>query len=146
MDEINKQLSDLGFSPEEISKQLVSMGISLDEIAKKFASLSLPGILLAATFTTFGGTGLIVTLATALSGSIGVIGDSLTGYGIEIILATFYVERSKTEILDNLLKEIDILPVTDSLKLKIKSQLSQEKAPDNNIIDTPPIITIVVED
>jgi hypothetical protein len=106
----------------------------------------LPGILLAATFTTFGGTGLIVTLATALSGSIGVIGDSLTGYGIEIILATFYVERSKTEILDNLLKEIDILPVTDSLKLKIKSQLSQEKAPDNNIIDTPPIITIVVED
>ena len=107
MDEINKQLSDLGFSPEEISKQLVSMGISLDEIAKKFASLSLPGILLAATFTTFGGTGLIVTLATALSGSIGVIGDGLTGYGIEIILATFYVERSKTEILDNLLKEID---------------------------------------
>ena len=95
MDEINKQLSDLGFSPEEISKQLVSMGISLDEIAKKFASLSLPGILLAATFTTFGGTGLIVTLATALSGSIGVIGDGLTGYGIEIILATFYVERSK---------------------------------------------------
>jgi hypothetical protein len=146
MDEINKQLSDLGISPEEISKQLVSMGISLDEIAKKFASVGLPGILLATTFTTFGGTGLIVTLATALSGSIGVIGDSLTGYGIEIILGTFYIERSKTEILDNLLKEIDILPVTESLKLKIKSQLSQEKNLDNNVIDTPPIITIVVED
>ncbi|AFW93268.1 hypothetical protein VB638_14770 [Dolichospermum sp. UHCC 0684] len=131
MDELNKQLSAFGISPEEISKQLSSMGISFDEIAKKTASIGVPSIILAVAFTSFGGTGLTVTLATALAGSIGVIGDNLTGYGIEMILTTVYVERRKTEAEEALYREIDILPLTDALKIKLKSQLAQVKVTDN---------------
>ncbi|MFM6355359.1 MAG: hypothetical protein ACKPH7_04795 [Planktothrix sp.] len=145
MDELNKQLTALGISPEELSKQLASMGISLDEVAKKFASLTIPGIIVAATFTTFGGAGLVVALATALAGPVAVIGDSLTGYGIEMVLGVVYIERAKNEPLDNLLKEIDILPLTDPLKLKLKNQLTQAKPIENTVIDIPQVVTVVEE-
>ncbi|MEH2058013.1 MAG: hypothetical protein V7K97_17990 [Nostoc sp.] len=111
----------------------------MDEIVKKLAGLGLPGVILvvltaasggssaavAATLTMLGGPFGIVG-AIALLGLITVVGDIVTGYGIEAILQSIYAERSKTESVKFLLKEIKDLPITEDLKLKLKNQLSPE--------------------
>ncbi|MCC5645804.1 hypothetical protein LC607_23260 [Nostoc sp. CHAB 5824] len=111
----------------------------MDEIVKKLAGLGLPGVILvvitaasggssaavAATLTTLGGPFGIVG-AIALLGLITVVGDIVAGYGIETILQAIYAERSKTESVKFLLKEIKDLPITEELKLKLKNQLCPE--------------------
>lgn len=129
----------------------------MDEIVKKLAGLGLPGVILVvltaalggssaavtATLTTLGGPFGIVG-AIALFGLITVVGDIVAGYGIEAILKAIYAERSKTESVKFLFKEIKDLPITEDLKLKLKNQLCQEIITDYEEIKTPKTIEIVV--
>ncbi|MEI2579465.1 hypothetical protein [Scytonema sp. PRP1] len=109
----------------------------MDEIVKKLAGLGLPGILLVVLTVTSGGSSAAVAAAlTALGGPFGivggiallglitVVGDAVAGYGLEAILKGIYTERSKTESVRFLLKEIQDLPISEELKLKLKNHLS----------------------
>ncbi|MEH2050459.1 hypothetical protein [Nostoc sp.] len=111
----------------------------MDEIVKKLASLGLPGVILvvltaasggssaavAATLTMLGGPfGILGSIV--LLGLITVVGEMIAGYGIEAILQSIYAERSRAESVKLLLKEIKDLPITEDLKLKLKSQLCPE--------------------
>ncbi|MEH2104783.1 hypothetical protein [Nostoc sp.] len=112
----------------------------MDEVVKKLAGLGLPGVILvvltaasggssaavAATLTMLGGPFGIVG-AIALLGLITVVGDIIAGYGIEAILQAIYAERSKTELVKFLLQEINDLPITEDLKLKLRNQLCPKK-------------------
>jgi dimeric dUTPase (all-alpha-NTP-PPase superfamily) len=144
-DEITKQLNSLGINPDEIAKQLNSLDFSFDEIAKKTASMSLPGLTIIGLFYTFGGTGLVMNLATALAGPMGVIGDTLTGYVIDIILSKFYQERCQNEDMAILEEEIDGLLITEALKIKLKKQLTALPVKKIETTNTARIITIVTE-
>ncbi|MDF5725847.1 MAG: hypothetical protein PUP92_07585 [Rhizonema sp. PD38] len=109
----------------------------MDEIVKKLAGLGLPGIILVILTAASGGSSAAVAAALtavggpfgivggiALLGLITVVGDAIAGSGIEAILKAVYAERSKTESVRFLLKEIKDLPITEELKLKLKNQLS----------------------
>ena len=109
----------------------------MDEIVKKLAGLGLPGIILVILTVSSGGSSAAVAAALtavggpfgilggiALLGLISVVGDAIAGSGIEAILKAVYAERSKTESVRVLLKEINDLPITDELKLKLKNELS----------------------
>ncbi len=109
----------------------------MDEIVKKLAGLGLPGIILVILAASSGGSSTAVAAALtavggpfgilggiALLGLITVVGDAIAGSGIEAILKAVYAERSKTESVIQLQKEIQDLPITDELKLKLKNQLS----------------------
>ena len=120
----------------------------MDEIAKKIASLGLPGIFLVMAAASSGGMGGTVGLVTAIAGlggpfgiigGLGVlglmtaVGDVLAGYGIEALLLTVYGERKKSESVQILIKELKDIPISDHLKLKIKSLLE----PDNHSKTSP---------
>ncbi|MBW4596845.1 MAG: hypothetical protein KME46_29100 [Brasilonema angustatum HA4187-MV1] len=118
----------------------------MDEIVKKLAGLGLPGIILVILTATAGGSSAAVAAAlTAAGGPFGIVGgigllglltvlgDTIAGYGIEAILKAVYAERSKTESVRFLLKEINDLPISDELKLKLKNQLT----PDTNTYTVP---------
>ncbi|MBD2521583.1 hypothetical protein [Nostoc sp. FACHB-133] len=109
----------------------------MDDIVQKLAGLGLPGVILVIlTVTTGGSSAAVAATLTALGGPFGIVGgiallglvtlvgDTVTGYGIEAILKGIYTERSKTESVIFLLKEIQGLPITEELKLKLKNQLS----------------------
>ncbi len=109
----------------------------MDEIVKKLAGLGLPGIILVILTATSGGSSAAVAAALtavggpfgilggiALLGLITVVGDAIAGFGIEAILKAVYKERSKTESLSFLSKEIQDLPISEELKLKLKDELS----------------------
>ncbi|MEI2579464.1 hypothetical protein [Scytonema sp. PRP1] len=109
----------------------------MDEIVKKLAGLGFPGIILVILTATAGGSSAAVTAAlTAWGGPFGIVGgitllglatvlgDKIAEYGIEAILKGIYAERSKTESVTFLLKEIKDLPISEELKLKLKNQLS----------------------
>ncbi|QKQ75855.1 hypothetical protein [Nostoc sp. TCL240-02] len=109
----------------------------MDDIVKKLAGLGLPGVILVIlTVTTGGSSAAVAATLTALGGPFGIVGgiallglvtlvgDAVTGYGIEAILKGIYTERSKTESVIFILKEIQSLPITEELKLKLKNQLS----------------------
>lgn len=109
----------------------------MDEIAKKLAGLGLPGIILVVLATSAAGSNAaIVAALTAVGGPFGilggigllglvtVIGDTVAGYGIEALLKAIYKERSKTDSVRMLLKEIKDLPISDELKLKLTNHLS----------------------
>lgn len=78
-------------------------------------------------------------------GLITVLGDTIAGYGIEAILKAIYAERSKTESVRYLLKEIKDLPISEELKLKLKNQLSPEVIVDTGDIPQPTTVEIVEE-
>lgn len=109
----------------------------MDEIVKKLAGLGLPGVILVVLTATSGGSSAAVAAAItafggpfgivggiALLGLISVVGDAIAGYGLEAILKAIYTQRSKTESVRILLKEIQDLPISDELKLKLKNELS----------------------
>ncbi|MDF5725748.1 MAG: hypothetical protein PUP91_35925 [Rhizonema sp. PD37] len=109
----------------------------MDEIVKKLAGLGLPGIILVILTVSSGGSSAAVAAAlTAVGGPFGivggiallglvtVVGDAIAGSGIEAILNAVYTERSKTESVRSLIKEINDLPISNELKLKLKDQLS----------------------
>lgn len=109
----------------------------MDEIVKKLAGLGLPGvILLILTVTSGGSSAAVAATLTALGGPFGivggiallglitVVGDAVAGYGLEAVVKAIYKERTKTETVQVLLKEIKDLPITEELKVKIKNELS----------------------
>ncbi len=111
----------------------------MDEIAKKFSGLGLPGIILVILAVSGAGSNAAVVAAlTAVGGPFGilggigllglttVLGDTVAGYGIEAILKAIYTERSKTESVRVLLKEIKDLPISEEMKLKLTNQLNPE--------------------
>jgi hypothetical protein len=128
----------------------------MDEIVKKLAGLGLPGIILVILTATLAGSNAAVVAALAalggpfgiiggigLLGLLGVVADTVAGYGIEAVLKAIYRERSKTESLRFLLKEIKDLPISDELKLKLKNELSPEINMDE--VQIPKVIEIVEE-
>ena len=130
----------------------------MDEIVKKLAGLGLPGIILVIlTVTSAGSNAAIVAALTALGGPFGivggigilglitVVGDTVAGYGIEAVLKAIYTERSKTESVRYLLKEIKDLPISEELKLKLRNELSPEVIIDPEEIQPPKTIEIVEE-
>jgi hypothetical protein len=111
----------------------------MDEIVKKLAGLGLLGVMIVILTATSEGSyaAIVATLTTlgvpfgivgaiALFGLITVVGDIIAGYGIEAILKVIYEERSKTEPIKSLIKEIRDLPITEDLKLKLKNQICQD--------------------
>jgi hypothetical protein len=113
----------------------------MDELVKKLAAFGLPGaILVILAASSAGSNAAVVAALTALGGPFGIlggigvlglitmVGDIVGKYGIEAVLNTLYTERSKTESVRYLLKEIEDLPVSDELKLKLKNKLSLEVA------------------
>ncbi|MBD2291038.1 hypothetical protein H6F92_20570 [Microcystis wesenbergii FACHB-1317] len=126
----------LKLAPVEISKKLAYWGVSLDEVAKRIGSLGLPGVILVVTVSTSGATTYPIAFALAtLGGPLGVfgglgllslttvVGDVLTNYGIEAVLAAIYKDRRKQEAQEDLIKEVEGLPITQGLKLKLKQQI-----------------------
>ncbi|HBK23019.1 MAG TPA: hypothetical protein DDZ60_11100 [Planktothrix sp. UBA10369] len=130
----------------------------MDEIVKKVASLGLPGIILVILTVASGGSNAAIAAAlTALGGPFGIVGgigilglitvlgDTVAGYGIETVLKAVYTERSKTESVRYLLKEIKDLPISEDLKIKLKNELSPEINIDAEEVRPPKIIEIVEE-
>ncbi len=130
----------------------------MDEIAKKLAGLGLPGIILVIlTVTSAGSNAAIVAALTAIGGPFGIVGgigllglitvlgDTVAGYGIEAVLKAVYTERSKTESVRYLLKEIKDLPISEELKLKLKNHLSPETVTEVEDVQAPKTIEIVEE-
>ena len=124
---------------EEINKKLISMGVSLDEITRKVASLGLPGVILVVAVAMSQSRAYPIIFALlSLGGPLGIVGglgvlalasvlsDVLTGYGLEVILGAVYKERRKNETQSSLLKEVEGLPITEDLKLKLKHQIEVE--------------------
>ncbi|MEH1869071.1 MAG: hypothetical protein V7K69_29320 [Nostoc sp.] len=109
----------------------------MDELVKKISGLGLPGILFViATGAAGGNVAAVVAMLSALGGPFGllgglgllglvaVLGEYIAGFGIENILKLVYTERSKTESVRFLLKEIQELPISDELKLKLKDHIN----------------------
>ncbi|MEH2058024.1 MAG: hypothetical protein V7K97_18050 [Nostoc sp.] len=130
----------------------------MDEIVKKLAGLGLPGVILVILTVASGGSSAAVAAAiTALGGPFGivggiailglitVVGDTVAGYGIEAVLKAIYTERSKTESVRFLLKEIKDLPISEELKLRLKNELSPEINIDAEEVQPPKTIEIVEE-
>lgn len=150
-EEIGKKLK---LVPGEINNKLASWGVSLDEVASKIGSLGLPGVILVVTVATSGATTYPVVFAlAALGGPLGifgglgllglttVVGDALTNYGIEAVLGAIYKERRKKEAQEDLLKEVEGLPITQGLKLNLKHQIESVEVVED--IDSPRTIEIV---
>lgn len=119
----------------------------MDEVAKKIASLGLPGIILLILMSKSGGMGTSYALLSSLArlggpfglmGGLAVLGlmtavvDLLSGYGIEALLFAIYQERRNSESLNFLLKEINDLPISYNLKIKLKSMLESADCIDQN--------------
>ena len=130
----------------------------MDEIVKKLAGLGLSGIILVILTATSGGSSAAVAAALtavggpfgivggiALLGLITVVGDAIAGSGIEAILKAVYTERSKSESVRFLLKEIKDLPITEELKLKLKNQLSPVIITENQEVEIPKTVEMVDE-
>lgn len=136
----------LGINPTEINKKLVSLGISLDEVVQKLASLGLPGIIFIIAVAASGGTAYPAIYALfglggplGLIGGLGVlgistiIGDIVTGYGIEALLKTVYLKRRETETQEYLINEVEGLPISQVLKLNLKKAIEVEIAAEEPI-------------
>lgn len=133
----------------------------MDEIVKKIAGLGLPGIFLVLATAAAGGVGntaAVVSAIIALGGPLGLIGglgvlglaasvgDVIAGYGIEVVLTNIYKERSKTESVRFLLKEIKDLPISDDLKAKLKNELRAVTVPGVEEVEPPRTIEIFDEE
>ena len=130
----------------------------MDEIVKKLAGLGLPGVILVILTVTSGGSSAAVAAALtavggpfgivggiALLGLITVVGDAIAGSGIEAILKAVYTERSKSESVRLLLKEIKDLPITEELKLKLKNELSPVIITETQEVEIPKTVELVEE-
>ncbi|MBU7585648.1 MAG: hypothetical protein KAF91_22650 [Nostoc sp. TH1S01] len=131
----------------------------MDELVKKIAGLGLPGILFViATAASGGSVAAVVTLLSSLGGPLGLLGglgllglvgvlaEYIAGFGIENVLKLVYTERSKTESVRFLLKEINELPISDELKVKLKEHLNPVVVTDTPEGQAPKTIEIVEEE
>ncbi|MDZ8183984.1 MAG: hypothetical protein RMX96_03860 [Nostoc sp. ChiSLP02] len=131
----------------------------MDELVKKLAGLGLPGILFViATATSGGSVAAVVAMLSSLGGPlgllgglgllglVGILGEYIAAFGIENILKLVYSERSKTESVRFLLKEIKELPITDELKLKLKHHISPVVITEPDEGPTPRTVEIVDEE
>lgn len=128
----------------------------MDEVVKKIAALGLPGILLVIAVSASGLAGAygVVAALAGLGGPFGIVGglgvlglatlvgEAITGYGIEAVLKNIYKERRKTESVRYLLKEIKDLPITEDLKLKLKNELNPTITENFEEVQSPRTIDI----
>jgi hypothetical protein len=146
----------LGINPEEINKKLVSWGVSLDEIVQKLASLGLPGVVFIIAVAASSATAYPTIYALfglggplGLVGGLGVlgistiIGDIVTGYGIEALLKAVYLKRRETETQEYLINEVEGLPISQVLKLNLKNAIEVEIASNEPV--TPREVEIAEE-
>ncbi|MBD2776538.1 hypothetical protein [Iningainema tapete] len=129
----------------------------MDEIVKKIAGLGFPGVILVILVAAGGSYATVISTLTALGGPLGfigglgvlglltMVGDALAGYGIETLLKNIYAERSKTESVRYLLKEIKDLPISHELKLKLKHQLNPETVSNFQGVQPPRTVEIIEE-
>ncbi|MBD2299207.1 hypothetical protein H6G80_11085 [Nostoc sp. FACHB-87] len=131
----------------------------MDELVKKLSGLGLSGVLFVlATVASGGSMTATLTLLSSLGGPLGLlgglgllgllgsVGEVAAGYGLESLLKLVYTERSKTESVRFLLKEINELPITDELKAKLKQHLNPVVVTDTPEGETPKTIEIVEEE
>ncbi|MEB3189630.1 MAG: hypothetical protein VKL42_04725 [Snowella sp.] len=125
--------------------------MELDNIIKKvtgtyLASAILAVIVLIVTL----GEPFVVFMGIGAMGLVGILGDAIAQYGIEAVLNALYTERSKKESLETLFAEIDGLPVTNDLKMKVKKHLTEqqnqtvnaEKTATEPISETPQTVVV----
>lgn len=110
----------------------------MDEIVRKLAAIGLPAIVLLIAMASTGLAGAAaITAALALLGPGGMLGgiallgiiglatDALSKYGLQSLLVGIYQERrDRGESSQNLHREIDNLPISQELKLILKSELN----------------------
>lgn len=133
--------------------------MNFDEITKKIAGLGVPGIILVIlTITSAGSNAAVVATLTGLGGPFGILGGigilGLTGvlgdvtatYGLEAIVKAVYSERRKTESLRLLLKEIQDLPISDDLRIKLTDHLNSEATSETEVVDGEPRTVEIVEE
>ncbi|AUT02780.1 hypothetical protein CLI64_21580 [Nostoc sp. CENA543] len=132
--------------------------MNTDDIIKKVAGLGLPGIvLLVLAISSAGSNAAIVAALTSAGGPFGIlggigllgltglVGDSLSGIGLEAILKGVYSERKKTDSLRLLLKEIQDLPISDELKIKLQDHLNADTTTNSESVEEPRTVEIVEE-
>ncbi|MBC6418400.1 MAG: hypothetical protein GDA44_06190 [Prochloron sp. SP5CPC1] len=109
----------------------------MDEAVGKLAGVGLPGVILLIAMASTGLTGAAaITAALAMLGPGGMIGgviflgiiglasDSLSKYGLSALLKGIYQKRlANGESLDNLIKEINRLPISKGLKLVLNKEI-----------------------
>ncbi|MCG6135468.1 MAG: hypothetical protein MET45_12520 [Nostoc sp. LLA-1] len=130
----------------------------MDELVKKIGALGLPGILfVVATAASGGSVAAVVTLLSSLGGPlgllgglgllglVGILGEYIAEFGVENVLKLIYQERSKTESVRFLLKEIKELPITDELKLKLENHIGHVVVTESEESPTPRTVEIVDE-
>lgn len=146
----------MGIDLEEINRKLVAWGVSLDEIIQKLASLGLPGVIFIIAVSASSATAYPMIYALfglggpfGLLGGLGVlgistiVGDIVTGYGIEALLKAIYLKRRETETQEYLIKEVEDLPITQALKLNLKKAIEVEIVSDEPV--APREVEIVEE-
>lgn len=102
--------------------------MELDKIIKKVTGIYLGSAIIAVVVAIITlGEPFIALLGIGALGLVSVLGDAIAEYGIEAVLNAVYAERSKTEAVETLLAEIDSLPITNDLKLKVKKYLTDHQ-------------------
>lgn len=147
MDELMKKYSELNLSC-----------LSLDEVVKKVSGLGLSGVSLVIAIFAAGGNSAAVIASLGLLGGplgivgglgllslIGVLGEAIGQFGLEAILTKTYEERSKSESMQGLLKEITDLPISEELKLKLKKSLHSDNNSDSEVSQEPITVEITGE-
>ncbi|MFM7440914.1 MAG: hypothetical protein ACKO2V_20330 [Snowella sp.] len=102
--------------------------MELDNIIKKvtgtyLASAILAVIVLIVTL----GQPFVIFMSIGAMGLVSILGDAIAEYGIEAVLNALYTERNKKESLEVLFAEIDGLPLTNDLKVKVKKHLTEHQ-------------------
>ena len=128
----------------------------MDELVKKVSGLGLCGTLLVIAIAASGGnSAAVIACLAALGGPLGIVGGlglfSLVGiigevigeYGLENTAKIIYTERSKSESKQVLLKEIEELPISEALKLKLKDNLNSNNNPESGVPQEPRTVEVV---
>jgi hypothetical protein len=126
--------------------------MELDNIIKKVTGTYLASAIFAVIILILTlGQPFVIFMGIGAMGLVSILGDAIAQYGIEAVLNALYVERSKKESLETLFAEIDGLPVTNELKLKIKTQLTEHQnqtvQPEKTVSEPTPEVpqTVVIE-
>lgn len=98
--------------------------MELDKIIKKVTGLYLGSAIVAVVVAIATlGQPFVILLGIGMFGLVTLLGDAIAEYGIDAVLIAIYIERSKKESVESLIKEIEGLLITETLKLKLKNIL-----------------------